>query len=104
MIFSLTAYGQSSNEKLEVDRQEYKRLLIKCNEVVDLLELRRNEAKLLKHRDSLNVAELDGLTYQIENQKEYITHLKKGKRKAWFNGLWQGGIIGGTVVGLLILL
>ena len=79
-------------------------MLLRCNEVADNLKSRHNEVNLLMRRDSLSMAEIEGLAYQIEQQKKYAKHIKKQKRKAWVNGFWQGGAVGGGLVFALILL
>jgi len=103
LIASLTASAQSSPEKVIIDRQDYKDLLLKCNETADRLHLKIGEVKLLYHRDSLNMAEIEGITYQLNNQLAYVKLLKKQKRRAWFNGLWQGFAVGAGAAVIVVL-
>ena len=90
-------YAQNSEEKLEVNKKEYTSLLFTCNEIADRLELEIAENKIHIQNDSLMIMENEGLSYQLNNQKAYIKVLKKEKRKAWKNGLWQGGLIVGAL-------
>lgn len=96
--------GQNSGEKLAVDKAEYKSLLLTCNKTADKLALIAEEAKLQAEDIKDYKVENSALLYQIENQKKYIKHIKKQKRKAWFNGVWQGAAGGGGLVFLLLLI
>lgn len=110
----MTAYSQRSNEKRDsilVDRVRYQNFLIKSNQTADKLILKVKELEIamsdLDASDKLNEkykATIEGIEYQIAKMNEYVKYLKKRITKAWFNGVWQGGVIVGALLYLLILL
>lgn len=93
----------------------YDRLLIKTAQVKSDLEYKAAQLEI-KIQELANagdeiksyVGELGGLRSQIKKMVDYgkamTKELKKAKRRAWFNGIWQGFIIGvATVVTILLL-
>lgn len=93
----------------------YDKLLIKTAQVKSDLTYKAAELEV-KIKELANAGqeiisyqnELDGLRSQIKKMVDYgkamTKEIKKAARRAWFNGIWQGVILGVAIIVSILLL